>query len=97
VNSKLQYQFNRLEETRIEILKLLSDVDQTMFEKNSDGKWSIGQILIHVIISERLAVLYMRKKSLGADTLKNAGIVEPVKLFLLQISQRLPLKYKVPP
>lgn len=96
MNSKLQYQFNLLEQTRTEIVDLLSGVDQTSFERNVRDKWSIAQILIHVITSERLAVLYMRKKSLGVDSLKNSGVIEQIKLLLLRISQRLPLKYKVP-
>lgn len=96
VNSKLQHQFNLLEQTRTEIVNLLSDVDQASFERSMRGKWSIAQILIHVITSERLAVLYMRKKSLGVDALKDSGIIEPLKLLVLQVSQRVPLKYKVP-
>jgi uncharacterized damage-inducible protein DinB len=96
VNSKLQQQFNLLEQTRTEIVNLLSGVDQSSFERSVHGKWSIAQILMHVITSERLAVLYMRKKSLGVQTLKNSGILEPLKLLLLQVSQRLPIKYKVP-
>lgn len=97
MNSKLQRQFNRLESTREKIIQLLAPVDEGSFHRSENGKWSIAEILMHVITSERLALLYMRKKSLGVDALKNSGIIQPVKVLLLQMSQRLPLKYKVPP
>jgi len=38
----------------------------------------------------------MKKKSLGISELKNSGWRETIKLFLLIISQRIPVKYKAP-
>ncbi len=38
----------------------------------------------------------MKKKSLGVDQLKNAGILDQIKFFLLKLSQRIPLRYKAP-
>lgn len=96
MNLKLQHQFNRLESTRAEIIALLANIAEPSFHKSENGKWSIAEILMHIITSERLAVLYMRKKSLGVDTLKDSGLIEPLKVLVLQVSQRLPLKYKVP-
>jgi hypothetical protein len=96
VNPKLQHEFDRLEQARAEIVNKLTNVNESSFAASTGEKWSVGEILIHIIISERLAVLYMRKKSLGVQTLKNSGLIEPLKLMLLKVSQRLPLKYKVP-
>lgn len=96
MNSKLQHQLDLLEKLRIDITELVSHIDEADFNRSTGGKWSIGQILIHVVTSENLALHYMRKKSLGIDKLQNAGFIEPIKLTLLKISQRLPIKYKVP-
>lgn len=96
MNSKLQYQFNRLEESRNQIVNMISALDEISFHRSIGDKWSIAQILMHIIVSERIAVLYMRKKSLGIDTLKNSGMMEQLKILILKASQRLPLKFKVP-
>jgi uncharacterized damage-inducible protein DinB len=96
MNAKLQQQFDLLEQSKNEIIQLVSKVDPAAFKTSSNNKWSLGEVLIHIITSEKLAVLYMRKKSLGVDSLKNSGILEPLKLTLLKISQRLPFKYKAP-
>jgi hypothetical protein len=96
MNSQLLHGFNLLEKSKADILKLLSPVDEGKFNKGRENKWSLGQILIHIITSEKLALQYMRKKSLGIDALEDSGFIEPLKLALLKISQRLPIKYKAP-
>jgi uncharacterized damage-inducible protein DinB len=62
----------------------------------SPGKWSIGQILTHLVTSEKLSLGYMKKKALGIDQLKNSGVKEAIRLRLLIISQRLPFRYNAP-
>lgn len=96
MNSELQIQFDKLEKSRLAVMQKISSLDSSKYQRSVNGKWSIGQILTHVITSEQLALSYMRKKSLGIDQLDNSGLFEPVKLLALKISQRLPLKYKVP-
>jgi hypothetical protein len=96
MNYKLRVQFDRLEKARHDVIKLISPIDETDFMKEKGNKWSLGQILIHIVTSEKLALQYMRKKSLGVDSIKDSGFVEPMKLMVLKISQRLPIKYKAP-
>lgn len=60
------------------------------------GKWSISQILTHLLTSERLSVGYMKKKSRGIEQVGNSGFVESLRLSLLIFSQRFPIKYKAP-
>lgn len=60
------------------------------------GKWSISQILTHILTSERLSIGYMKKKSQGIDQIKNSGPVESMRLWLLILSQRIPVKYNAP-
>ena len=38
----------------------------------------------------------MKKKSLGVDQLANSGILEELKMIVLKISQRLPLRFRAP-
>ena len=79
------------------MLKDVSSLSSVTYHfKPADGKWSISQILTHLLTSERLALAYMKKKSLGASNLENTGVLEWLKFMLLKISQRVPMRYKAP-
>lgn len=88
--------FSKLEKTKAEIMIVVSKLTEEDYRKNRNNKWSIAQILTHILTSEELALSYMKKKYLGVDHLRNASWVEPSKLLLLQLSQRLPIRYKAP-
>lgn len=98
MDKHLLYYYNCLENDRQKLLHELSVVPGLRFNSNpTPGKWSISQILTHIITSERLTLLYMRRKSLGIDQLDNSGWIESFKMLFLKVSQRLPfLKFKAP-
>jgi hypothetical protein len=71
--------------------------DKKLSASPAKGKWSINQILIHLLTSEQLTLAYVKKKSLGVDGLKNSGAWELLRMEILKWSQRLPfLKYNAP-
>lgn len=90
--------FNELELQRVGILNRVKDLSVEKFNRvPSAGKWSISQILTHILIAEQLSVGYMKKKALGIDQAKNSGFLEALRLEILKISQRIPaIKYKAP-
>ena len=90
--------FNELEQQRHKIIDLVKDLPAEKFNHSpSAGKWSIAQILTHILVAERLSVIYMRKKSQGVDQLQDSGLSAQVRLILLKVSQRIPtLKFKAP-
>jgi len=97
LNPKLEKLFVSLENDRLKLFQLLTDVDEVTLSRNPNpDKWSIRQIVVHLFISEKLSLGYMKKKSLGIETFENSGWIESVKLLLLILSQRLPFKYKAP-
>ena len=97
MNPRLQQLFHRLEDDRCQLAALLQKHPEEYLHRNPrPRKWSVMEILLHLVTSERLTVNYMRKKSLVIDSLKDAGLMESLKLTLLVISQRLPLRYKAP-
>ncbi len=61
-----------------------------------EGKWSIQQILAHLIAAEKLSVIYLNKKKLGVNDAHDTGLLEEIKMVVLKLSQRLPLKFKAP-
>jgi hypothetical protein len=98
LHTSLLNTFNALEKKKADVLKELSFLpDEKLNYKPNPDKWSINEILIHLLTAERFSVDYIEKKSMGIKNLDNTGIMESLKSIVLTISQRLPfLKFKEP-
>jgi uncharacterized damage-inducible protein DinB len=97
VNNTLLHLFDSLETQRNKLLGLLAALSTEQLNNHPTGKWSIAQILSHLIASEQLSVRYLNKKILGIKEATDTGLTEELKMIALIISQRLPfLKFKAP-
>ena len=96
MNAKLQQLFNSLEQERSVLLDQIKKISPQQFHYAPEGKWSISQILAHIVAGERLSIQYLSKKILGINEAKNSGIIEELKMVVLKLSQRLPFKFKAP-
>jgi hypothetical protein len=97
MNLKLQRHFDQLQGETKSLLKEVSRLSSASYHlQPGDGKWSVSQILTHILTAERLSLNYLKKKSLGFSSLANSGILEELKFLLLVISQRIPMRYKAP-
>jgi uncharacterized damage-inducible protein DinB len=89
--------FEQLELQRSEILSVVAALDNDFLTRSPRrNKWSIMQILTHVMTAEELSIHYMQKKVLGIDQVGDSGPVETIKFVVLKMSQRVPLKYTAP-
>lgn len=88
--------FKKLEDQRSALLNQLSNIPADKLNAAPPNKWSVTQILSHLLTSEKLSTGYMYKKSLGIETLRDSGVKQSVLSVVLKISQRVPLKYKAP-
>jgi hypothetical protein len=88
--------FSSLEIQRNQILDNLKSVSPEQFNNSKNGKWSISQILGHLVTSEELSLNYMTKKINAINEVNTTGIWGEIKLIVFIVSQRLPLKYKAP-
>jgi len=61
-----------------------------------NGKWSVSQIVGHLILTEELSVGYINKKINAIKEVGRTGVFGELKMLVFIISQRLPLKYKAP-
>jgi hypothetical protein len=97
LNIRLKRQFELLEKDTQDLLNKMNTLPDVKWNSSSDiGRWSIGQIFTHLLATEIISLNYMKKKSLGIENLENSGWIESIKILLLKVSQRLPLKYKAP-
>lgn len=96
MDKQIQKTFNKLERQREQLLGMIKNLPEGTYRNSPPGKWSIAQIVTHLLISENLSVGYMKKKSLGIETLKNSGFRQEVVSGILTISQRIPFRYNAP-
>lgn len=96
MNAQLEQLFNKLESDREKLLTRIGNLPADKFNHSESGKWSIHQILAHLITAEKLSLQYLNKKFQGIAETKNSGVVEEIKMAVLKISQRLPFKFKAP-
>jgi uncharacterized damage-inducible protein DinB len=96
VNTKLQLLFDSLERERNSLLATIKNLSPDKQQHAPAGKWSIQQILAHLIAAEKLSIQYLHKKMLGIKEAEDTGVLEEIKMVVLQLSQRLPLKFKAP-
>lgn len=96
MNGRLQSLFDTLENQRHSLLSSLENLPSEKLNSRQPNKWSINQIIAHLISAEQLSVRYIYKKILGIDQTPDTGFYEELKMLVLQISQRLPFKYNAP-
>jgi hypothetical protein len=96
VHSHFQKAYDKLERQRDQLLGRLKELPEDVYTNAPNGKWSIAQIVTHLLTSERLSVAYMKKKSLGIETLQDSGLKQTLISGILKISQRIPVRYKAP-
>lgn len=98
MNPAFQSIYDKLEHQREAITRRVSVLTAEQFmHAPAPGKWSVAQILTHILTAERLMVIYMKKKSLGVNELKNSGILQSILTIVLVVSQRIPaIKFKAP-
>jgi uncharacterized damage-inducible protein DinB len=88
--------FDKFERQRGQIIDIIKNLPEDVYKNSPTGNWSIAQIVTHLLTSERLSIAYMKKKSLGIETLKDSGLKQGIISAMLTISQRIPVRYKAP-
>lgn len=96
MNIQLKSYFDLLERERINLISQVLPLPSDKLNHSPEGKWSINEIVAHLIASERLSLMYMQKKILGIAEAGNTGLWEEAKMLAIIISQRLPFKFKAP-
>lgn len=97
MNTSFQKAYEKLERQRQQIIDMIKDLTVDVYTASLPGKWSIAQIITHLLTAERLSGTYMKKKSLGIGTLADSGLQQRILSVILKLSQRMPfLRYTAP-
>lgn len=92
----LQKQYQLLEDKRKTLYDLLEKLDETQLNyRPTEDKWSITQIVFHLVKSEQLSVISINKEIRNTENRK-AGISALVRSSLLKFALMSPLKFKAP-
>jgi len=93
----LYIKFEELEKSRVALFKQLDGLnDKEINFKNDPAKWSVVQIIFHLVKSEQLTVIAFNRNLEKTQKLKNSGIMGFFRHISLSIALKSSLKFKAP-
>ena len=97
MKNKLEYKLSQLIKSQKQLLNQVEGLTpaEINYQPEKD-QWSVGQVLYHLYLVERLTLDYMKEKRLEIDSLAKTGLKESWRTFLMKISLKLPIKFKAP-
>ena len=97
MDSKLESKFNQLESSRLQLLAELEKRDdkELNFHPGKD-KWSVIQVMHHLIIIEQLSIGYINKKLTYKTNIKKSGFGAAIRVFVLTLILKMPFRFKAP-
>ena len=97
MNPKLEVKYLYFEKSRNKLLKDLQSIDDTQLNTPSaEGKWSIGQILAHLLQVEQVTISSIQHK-LQQEELHTVSLKNKVRAVLLKLALNSGMKFKAPP
>ena len=97
MDSNLEPVFNKLENSRLQLFAKLEMKEESALNFHSGkDKWSIIQVLHHLMISEHLSIVYIKKKLTYRTNIKKTGFSAALRLFTLKLIFKSPFRYKAP-
>jgi DNA gyrase/topoisomerase IV subunit A len=93
----LHHKFILLEEERTELFTKLEKLDGRILNyKPAADKWSIVQIVFHLVKTEKLVVISINRELKNIDTSKKLGMKERLSALLLNTALKTNFKFKAP-
>lgn len=91
-----QRRFDKIEKIRIAFIASCKSIPENKIYLNHEGtKWSVVQIMRHLIKTEHAAFIVITRK-LGQKNSETENLKSLLRGIILQASLLLPLKYKAP-
>ncbi|MBD1397627.1 DinB family protein [Pontibacter sp. JH31] len=97
MNPFLEAQYLKLEESRNRLLDELDGLDEDLLNMPPvEGKWSVNQIIAHLIQVEQLTNSYIQRKVQKQDSLENRSLRHSFRSLLLKLALNTGMKFKAP-
>jgi uncharacterized damage-inducible protein DinB len=97
MHAQLQTVFDSVDREKDLLIHQVSALtSEEYFRIPAPGKWSVAQIMTHLMVAEQLSLRYMKKKSLGVNDVKNSGLLQELTFQFYNVLQRLPIKLTAP-
>jgi hypothetical protein len=94
----LQNKYLILEQNRERLYDQIEKLDVKQLNyRPLEGKWSIIQIIFHIIKAEQITVISINKEIRNTANKTKFGLYSLIRSFLLRYALRSPLKFKAPP
>ena len=86
-----------MEATKASVLGSLGTLDHATLNRKPDpASWTISQVIAHLTKSERGTLQYIRKKTQSPDLLPGAGLAAWVRIGVLIVGIRSPVRFRAP-
>ncbi len=97
LNPKFQKQLNLLDKKLNLLLEELKDYSEDQLNrKPAEDKWSVIQVMHHLLLAETGSYNYVNKKLSFNPVLKKTGIMTWFRRTLMKFFLRTPIKFKAP-
>jgi uncharacterized damage-inducible protein DinB len=97
MNSLLEKQFNQLEEERRQLFRELKIYDDAVINKKpAPGKWSVAEVIAHLITAEEMSLQYLMKKTQDTSRAEKETFKNKWRWLLVKIVFSANIKYKAP-
>ena len=94
---KVDKQLQKLDVELTELLKVLKDYSERALNKRpAENKWSVLQVMNHLILVEGYGKAYVEKKLSFNPELKKAGMAGSLRKFMMNASIKIPFKINAP-
>ncbi|MFT2008793.1 DinB family protein [Pontibacter sp. 13R65] len=98
MNLILEAKYLQLEKSRNKLLDELEHIEPVILNTPCvEEKWSMAQIVAHLVLVEEFTLSYMHRKLQEPDQLENASLSHSLKSLLLKVALKTNLKFKAPP
>lgn len=97
MNTSLEKEFLRLEEERKKLfVELKNYSDDIINKKPAPEKWSVAEVIAHLIAAEEMSLKYLSKKMQDTTREEKEGIKHKWRWLLVQIVFTFNIKFKAP-
>ncbi|MFD2247674.1 DinB family protein [Pontibacter ruber] len=97
MNPRLEAKYLRLEKTRNRLLDELEGLEEGLLNTSpAEGKWSLNQVVAHLVLVDKLTTEYVERKVKQPEELPSASFSGIYKSILLKLVLKSGMKIQAP-